>query len=185
MKNKITLVAFIFFSVMVVLYGNCIFAAEGNNGQSISNISRYSGSGHFRPFFRPTSEDASGRLVDTFGCKETRAGSDDCLIWEYRDGTLGLLHENAGLNCCPGEITADVEIRDNSINIVEHEEGPGCNCLCLFDLTYKIRNLAPGEYTLTVENPYVTEKMEPLVTTIELEDGASGRFCVHREEYPW
>jgi hypothetical protein len=140
----------------------------------------------------------SGSLLDYFGCKPVRTGSSpdsitsdqDCLEYQYDgEGTFLLNHINAGFNCCPSNLTADITIQDNVISITEYEHfdttGP-CYCLCLFDVNYQIDNLPPGEYTIEVIELYLEEGDEPLEFTVDLPAFPySGSYCVTRDHYPW
>ena len=138
----------------------------------------------------------TGILLSYSGCKEFQKGAptdsvspdQDCIEYQY-DG-LGLLllkHVNAGFNCCPDEILADITIEDNIITIEENEslESGGCYCLCLFDVDYQISNLPPGEYTIRVYGMYLQEGDEILQFTVDLASSPSGIFCVYRDHYPW
>jgi hypothetical protein len=98
---------------------------------------------------------------------------------------LSLNHINACFNCCPGEIHAEFGISGASIRIQEAETEGMCDCLCLFDLQHSVRNLHPGEYAVTVAEPYVGAEEKQLVASLTLNDGTSGTICVERDEYPW
>jgi hypothetical protein len=96
-----------------------------------------------------------------------------------------LKHINAGFNCCPGDITAEIEFKGNLIIITESEQEQGCHCLCLFDLDYEVTNLSPGRYTIRVAEPYVEENDQVLEFTLELFSATSGNYCLERNNYPW
>ncbi|RJR31254.1 MAG: hypothetical protein C4574_01320 [Candidatus Latescibacterota bacterium] len=134
-----------------------------------------------------------GMIVGAGDCKLFETGStdidaptnQDCFTWKYTaDGTLELTHVNAGFNCCPGEITADITISDDAITIVEHELLGGCRCLCLYDVEYKIFKLPPGVYTIRFVEPYALGD-PPLAVTVGLGSNPTGSFCVDRTHYPW
>lgn len=137
-----------------------------------------------------------GILVNYEGCKEFQKGTaiestppdQDCIEYQY-DGVSVLLlkHVNAGFNCCPDEILADITIEDNVITIEENEslESGGCDCLCLFDVDYQINNLPPGEYTIRINGLYLEEGNEILQFTVDLASSPSGSFCIYRDHYPW
>ena len=114
----------------------------------------------------------------------------DCIEYQYDgEGTLVLDHINAGFNCCPSNLTADISIEQSLITITEYEHfdntGP-CYCLCLFDVDYQINNLPPGEYTIKVNEVYLEEGDELLEFTVNLPPSPySGSFCVFRSHYPW
>jgi len=138
----------------------------------------------------------TGILLDYDGCKVFQKGNavdgappdQDCIEYQYDgSGILLLKHLNAGFNCCPDEILADITIEDNNIIIEENEslESGGCFCLCLFDVDYQIGNLPPGEYTIKVNGLYLEEGDEILQFTVDLASSPSGSFCVYRDHYPW
>lgn len=131
----------------------------------------------------------SGRLVDYDGCKgfqgDDTPSDKDCMEYQYNGQSVLLLkHVNGRFNCCP-KITANISIDDNTITIEEIEISGDCDCLCLFDLNYVIINLKPGEYTISVIEPYSYEDEEPLEFTVDLSSSTSGSYCVDRHHYPW
>jgi hypothetical protein len=111
--------------------------------------------------------------------------SDDCIEYSY-DGTsvLSIKHVNAGFNCCPEKVSADFVIVDDTIKVTEKEKSSLCDCSCLFDLDYTIKNLAPGEYFIKVYEPYAFEGKK-LEFEINLQTQTSGSYCVQRDYYPW
>ena len=135
-----------------------------------------------------------GLLIAESGCKQfntqgegSQTPSDrDCVQYQY-DGNsvLSLKHVNAGFNCCPGTISADIEIVDHVITITEHESVQGCHCLCLFDLDYQFESLEPGEYQIEFIELYTEAGDDPLVFTLDLSHAVTGEFCVKRTQYPW
>jgi hypothetical protein len=139
-----------------------------------------------------------GILLSYDGCKEFQGNSDsplavvlvpptnDCIDYNY-DGssTLILNHINAGFNCYPGEITADIVFNGNIITITEKERDSAADCICLYDLEYNLENLPPGLYTIRVIGLYVEMDDEPLECSVELFSATTGRFCVERNYYPW
>ncbi len=138
----------------------------------------------------------SGSLVETGVCKSFVMGKttdytspdSDCVAYEY-DGlnVLTLRHINAGFNCCPDPIYAEILIEPGLITIDEFEgmEAGGCDCLCLFDLDYEFNNLAPGEYTIRINGLYLDGDDEPIEFTVDLASNPSGKYCVYRDHYPW
>ena len=139
----------------------------------------------------------TGILVNQTGCKAFHIGSpsdstlsdQDCIEYQYDGDSLLLLkHINAGFNCC-SQILSDIRIEDSIITIEESEffeNGAACDCGCLFDLDFEIRNLGPGEYAIKVIEPYVHPGEELLQFTVSLSSSpSSGVFCAHRDCYPW
>jgi len=144
---------------------------------------------------KPEPPGPSGTLVKSSECKQFTAAAaisempsdQDCLSYRYDgQGVLTLDHVNAGFNCCPGEISAEITIEGNTITITESEEGAYCDCNCLFDLEYRITGLDPGEYTIHVIEPYATgPEDEQLECTADLSTSPEGSCCVTRTHYPW
>jgi hypothetical protein len=140
----------------------------------------------------------AGALLETAGCKQflTNASGrlddfapgphEDCIEFQYNGtNTLILRHISAGFNCCPGEITAEIDFNSSLITITEREQEQGCKCLCLFDLDYEVVNLKPGVYTLRIIEPYVEGGDQVLELTLELLSATSGTHCLQRDYYPW
>lgn len=128
----------------------------------------------------PQERDASGQF------SLFHAQNQDCIEYQYYgDSVLEIHHINAGFNCCPGEIVADIDINNNLIVIRENETESGCFCLCLFDVNYKIEGLIPGKYTIIVIEPYTNDQDEKLEFTVVLSGATSGTYCVYRNHYPW
>jgi hypothetical protein len=142
----------------------------------------------------PVPDEPAGFLVGYTECKGGAPPSDpfditpdmDCIVYDYEwTGVLRITHVNAGFNCCPGEIIADITISNDTITIVEDETESACRCLCLYDLEYEIRNLPQGAYYLMIEEPYVEDGDEPFRCRLDLEANPSCSFCVGRDRYPW
>lgn len=113
------------------------------------------------------------------------SSGEECVDYNYfSNGTLSLTHVNAGFNCCPGELTANINIEGGVITIEEFEQEAGCHCNCLFDLDYEIAIPSPGTYTIKIVTPYVdaTEQIEFIV---DLTSTSNGSYCVQRNNYPW
>jgi hypothetical protein len=139
------------------------------------------------------SESPYGVLVNMTDCKDfvdngaidVTPSNQDCVDYTYNDaGVLLLTHINAGFNCCP-VINPVVTIAKNIITIEEIETEGLCDCSCLFDLDYEIRNLDPGTYFVRVIEPYLEAGDAKLEFTIDLETAPTGTYCVDRAHYPW
>lgn len=141
-----------------------------------------------------TNAGIQSELVDFQGCKTSKQRgivpgvkpNQDCVEYSYdSEGTLRLVHINAGFNCCPGVIKADITIENDTIAIVEKESDPNCRCLCLFDISYRIENLPPSEYTITISELYLNQDDPPVEFSVDLSSRQSGRECFFRDHYPW
>ncbi len=154
--------------------------------------------GGAEPNCAPGPDQPLANLTSFYGCKTFNTGTRDdsipsemdCIRYQYDgDGILSLEHVNAGFNCCPADIIADITIQDNFITITEAETYDdtlgGCWCLCLFDVDYEIINLPPGEYTIRVIGLYLMEGDDSLVFTLDLGSTPEGIYCVERDHYPW
>lgn len=141
-------------------------------------------------------EDPAGELYNYSGCKTfpvaidlAETGPDQsCVIYEYDGaGNLFLDHINAAFNCCPDMLYASIVIEPGLITITEEEDlaSGGCDCICLFDMHFVIRNLAPGTYTVRFEELYLQSGQPPLEFQMELEGPLAGEYCVYRTGYPW
>jgi len=138
-----------------------------------------------------------GRLLRHSDCKSFIEGShnlsnydhppsEECLEYHYDGhGVLTLKHINAGFNCCPGTISADIVFRPGEIIIKEKEASSLCDCNCLFDLDYQLIHIRPGVYRISVKGPYQPESDPPLEFVVSLTQPVSGTFCVPRSQYPW
>lgn len=112
--------------------------------------------------------------------------NQDCIEYQYNgDSVLEIRHINAGFNCCPGTIVAQININDNIIVIKESETEQGCFCQCLFDVNYKIEGLMPGKYTIKIIEPCTSDQDEKLEFVLDLFRATSGTHCVDRNHYPW
>lgn len=138
-----------------------------------------------------------GRLISRTDCKSSlqpnsgaagtvRAASQECVEYDY-DGrnVLRLKHVNAGFNCCPGTVSADIFTLGDEIRIKEKESSSLCDCNCLYDIDYEFVNVSPGIYRISVVGPYQIESDPPLEFLVDLSGAASGSYCVERTHYPW
>lgn len=142
----------------------------------------------------PTGPGPAGRLVGRTDCKGSGVvpagpapvSSQECVEYDY-DGRslLRLKHVNAGFNCCPDTISADIDVSGRTVRIEETESSSLCDCSCLYDLSYEITALPPGTYRLEVIGPYQPDSDPPLTFQIDLGRAASGSYCVERTRYPW
>lgn len=142
----------------------------------------------------PSGPDPVGRLVGRTGCKSfgtpgaapAPAPSRECVEYDYDGrGLLKLKHVNAGFNCCPGTISATVEVSNGDILIKERESSSLCDCDCLYDVDYEIAGLAGGTWRISVVGPYQPEEGPALEFLVDLSQASSGSYCVERTRYPW
>jgi hypothetical protein len=139
-----------------------------------------------------TTPDISGNLVKVDGCKSglTKSGADrnsSCLKFtnDATAKTLTLLHVNAGFNCCPKEIKAEVSVENDTIRITESESGGNCRCNCLYDLHILVENVPAQSFGIVVEEPFVSEQETRIEFSVDFSKVTEGEHCVPRNFYPW
>lgn len=143
----------------------------------------------------PPSSSPWGTLVDHSGCvsSEDRGAwvpnTVECVEYLYDGiGTLQLTHTNALFNCCFDSLTADINVGDDIVDIVEHEHpfGGMCDCICLYDINYEIINLPPAVYTIRVSNVYMENygNGEIIEFVVDLTQSLSGIYCIERPYLP-
>lgn len=144
------------------------------------------------------SEAISLTVTDHSDCKMFTAksygvsASEECIVWEYDDeGLLSIQHINSGFNCCVDALLASFDKAGNTITIIESEdlENGGCDCLCLYDIDYRISYLAPSTYKFIIIAPCMDTPTTPdsdyITFSINLASEPSGSYCVERDYYPW
>jgi hypothetical protein len=134
----------------------------------------------------------TGNLVSVDGCKSgfTKSVADrnmGCIQFHYDAAAqkLTLVHINAGFNCCPEEIKAEVAVEKGVIRITESQRGANCRCDCLFDLNILVENVPAASFTVVVDEPLRNEKDTPIEFSIDLSKEVEGEHCVPRNFYPW
>jgi hypothetical protein len=114
-------------------------------------------------------------------------GAEECVQYTYKDGTMELKHIDAGFNCCPGSFDKVKISTDNNIILLDETEVTGdCDCLCTFDVVYKIENLPAGIYEIRVNGNIGYGNDKPIAgITVDLSKETSGTICEKRTGYPW
>jgi hypothetical protein len=91
----------------------------------------------------------------TYGdCKSDIKKSDDPGYIEYFTvdaDYLQINHINAWFNCEPGHIFVSAQLIQDTIAVEENEETLGANCICPYDLSYRIGPLNYGRYVFRME----------------------------------
>jgi len=138
----------------------------------------------------------SGSLLSFTGCKtgaalpadENDSSDSSCVAYRYGgNGNLYFDHIDAGFNCCQDRIYASISIDGKAITVTEAEDPEGglCDCLCLFDLCFVVKNLEPGTWTIRFSEPCLGEGDEAIEFTVDLLIPTEGEYCVPRKSYPW
>jgi hypothetical protein len=136
-------------------------------------------------------------VVESTGCKDLAFAESSqadqriqaCLRYEY-DGTsiLLLTHVNTAYNCAAAGGTAGghVVVVPGRITIREDEDYPvPADCLCLFDVSYRVYFVAPRVYRVVVSELYLRDGNEPFEFELDLREAVSGEVCLDRHGYPW
>jgi hypothetical protein len=135
----------------------------------------------------------SGRITNHTGCKALKSDGSthlmdslSCAEYSFNAATNKLLltHINAGFNCCPGTLSANITFSNDTIIIRESESDQLCNCNCLFDLDIEINGIEPKPYQIKFIEPYCGNQ-QPLSFRVDLANKAEGVYCVTRLNYPW
>ncbi|MCK5741614.1 MAG: hypothetical protein KAH48_05300 [Chlorobi bacterium] len=143
-----------------------------------------------------TTEDITkAEIIRVSGCNEFVAGSGIAVetgdsasvsyVYNSKDRTLSLIHVNAAFNCCPRNVSAEFTIVDNVINIREYEVGGDCDCECLYDFDYLVKNIRPEQYQIKIFEPLLSSKDEPFDFMVDLSKSSEGRIVLDRTSYPW
>lgn len=67
-------------------------------------------------------------------------------------------HINSLMNCEPGQITVSVEIKADTIFVDENEETSFANCICPYDLEFRLGPLHYGDYPVRFQKGGLTYK---------------------------
>lgn len=130
-----------------------------------------------------------GKIVGASDCKNTKSTVNDtvlgCAEYSYNNtsGTLLIKHINAIFNCCPGDITCDVSIKNDTISVMETSSEASCHCSCFYDLDIEIAGIEEKEYYIRFIEPYIGSQ-QPLEFDVNFYVQSAGTECVERDPYP-
>ena len=71
---------------------------------------------------------------------------------------LHINHINAMFNCEPGQITVTINCVSNSVSMNENESSHLANCICPYDIDFKLGPLKYGTYNLIFKKGGLTFK---------------------------
>jgi len=74
------------------------------------------------------------------------------------DYYLHFSHFNSILNCEPGKITVAIEIKSDTISVNETEESSIANCVCPYDIDFRLGPLEYGIYPVKFKKGDLTIK---------------------------
>lgn len=72
----------------------------------------------------------------------------DRVFAEVDGSTITVYHKATLYNCCPGGFDYAIDQQGFAIEIRETEIEPQCFCVCCFDLSVDIEDVAPGDYEI-------------------------------------
>jgi len=142
---------------------------------------------------RENNQKIEGSITYQSDCKSFKSSltfdqedDESCIEYDYdaKSKILILKHINTGFNCCPEEITTEVKLIENTIQVFENEKEALCGCNCLFDIEIEITGIDSDIYYLKIIEPYCGDQ-EKLEFEIDLRESGSGSYCVERTKYPW
>ncbi len=117
--------------------------------------------------------------------KSTSFSNLTSVIYNYNGSNkLLITHINAGFNCCPGTISADIKLQGNNIVVTEKESASGCRCLCLYDVDMEANNITPGNYNIIFIEPHA-EQGPPIEFDANLTAAKTDTLYFSRNYYPW
>jgi len=95
----------------------------------------------------------------SFGdCKPITKSSENTERIEYKtvDGNyLPIKHVNTYFNCEPGQLLVNIKIQNDSIVINEDEEQSIANCICPYDLSFRVGPMEYGTYNFIITKGYL------------------------------
>jgi hypothetical protein len=137
------------------------------------------------------SYELSAEVTSLSECNVTSSGSasqsllQNCVQYGYDASVLTIDHTNAVFNCCADSSDVTIRVFMDTIYIEEEQyyvQSAPCRCVCPMDLSYRILDLMPGQYTVQVIGPYVPDMDDTLTFNIDLSASPTGEYCV---DYPW
>jgi hypothetical protein len=141
------------------------------------------------------SKTEEGKLINHSECKYNGKsvyvgqdyGSDTTSVsYVYLENanTLKFKHTNTSFNCCPGELSCDISISNDTIYIQEKASKEDCDCMCLFDVEFEVYDIKTQTYHIEIIEPYIGSQ-DKLSFDIDLKAFTSGEYCLGRDQYPW
>lgn len=102
--------------------------------------------------------DLSASDCKTKGSSVKATGEEYISLQTVNDFYLLFSHINSIFNCHPGQITISLEISADTIKINEDETEAGANCICPYDIKFKIGPLKYGTYIIIFQKGGLTFK---------------------------
>lgn len=99
--------------------------------------------------FESSQSDCGGGSGESTG----GGGKGDTVIFSSHGDTIVVIHKDAFYNCC-AQIAVNVVETANGFDLFESDTGDLCDCLCYFDITTTLCDLANGSYFIRVFDVY-------------------------------
>ena len=90
---------------------------------------------------------------DYFGCKSETKNKINVETIRFKilnNRQLYVEHFDTYFNCEPGEITVSAKINNTTIEIYEDESDHSADCICPYDLEFKINGIKYGENIISI-----------------------------------
>ncbi len=94
----------------------------------------------------------------TKGDNAKGTGPEYITIKTVNDYYLLFNHINSIFNCEPGQLTVSIEIKADTIFVDENEESSLANCICPYDLEFRLGPLHYGDYPVRFQKGGLTYK---------------------------
>jgi hypothetical protein len=94
----------------------------------------------------------------TKGASVKGTGNEYITLQTVNDYYLLFSHINSVFNCQPGQITISLEISADTITINEDETDASANCICPYDLKFRLGPLKYANYTVVFQKFGITFK---------------------------
>lgn len=135
----------------------------------------------------------SGKLLDFGQCKSntdkktTFADNFTAIEFSYNSTTkiLALKQINAAFNCCPDEINGQISEKNGIITVKAVEKSNACDCSCLYDLSFELKNIEPKTYEIEIVEQYFPADQSPIKITVDFDKQTEGYYTYDRNTYPW
>lgn len=131
---------------------------------------------------------SNGKIIGASECKNYKSTMSDtiygCAEYSFNSasGILLIEHINAIFNCCPGDISCNVSIVNDTITIVETASEASCHCACFYDLDIEVTGVGEKEYYIRIVEPHIGLQTQ-LEFIVNLNAQTNGTKCEERDPY--
>ncbi len=138
--------------------------------------------------FKQITNEPKGERLSYDGCKQfkknTTNTSQTCVEWTFSENKLSIKHINAAYNCCFEDLKTDFYFSNDTLRIVTKDINGMCDCECLYDINYQVKNLPAKSFVVYIQDQRKDED-QPIEFTLNIKKQPSGKVCFKRTGYPW